>query len=338
MVILTDCLTEKIDEGCLKVANTLAQKIKKTVPETQLLSYGRQSKNADIFLKLNKLFLNPSLFKKIRNCSGNLLYIPFASNTTASILRSCILSFFCKKEIYSLFALRHPMNKIGEFFLGVGKFNVIALSKKSFNFYHERIGERVLYLKTGVDLQKFCQIDEDKKSELKREYGISENKPIVLHVGHLHNGRNVGTLADINEDKEIIMVVSSVSKQDDELRRKIEAKKNIRIIDVFVPRIQELYQLADVYVFPVVKEENSIDIPLSVLEAAGCGLSVVTTKYGELNEFVGREGFYFLEEVEKVQLNKAIDSAINERKSARNSVLNYDWEFSISLILEKLRR
>lgn len=33
MVVLSDCLTNKIDEGCLKVANSLAKKIKESRTE-----------------------------------------------------------------------------------------------------------------------------------------------------------------------------------------------------------------------------------------------------------------------------------------------------------------
>ena len=58
MIILSDCLTEKLDEGCIKVANSLTRRIKSTCPDTLVVSYKQEPKTSDVHLKLNKLFLN----------------------------------------------------------------------------------------------------------------------------------------------------------------------------------------------------------------------------------------------------------------------------------------
>lgn len=329
MIIITDCLTEKADEGCLKVANSLAKRLKSNVSETFLISYGRRSGHTDSYLNLNKLFLNKQLFDQIRNHKGNVLYIPFASNTLASVLRAWVLSIGCKKRTHVLFALRHPMSKLSRWLLKKGRFHIVALSKKSFDFYESMAPGRVLYLKTGVDTQKFCPVTAQEKESLKEKYQIDPAKPVVLHVGHLHSGRNVEVLERIEGDKQVLLVVSSVSMQDEELRKRLEARDNIRIIDQYLPDIQEIYQLSDVYLFPVLKEENCIDVPLSVLEAAACNIPIVTTAYGELRQFAGQPGVCFINSVDCHTVNKALNEMLAmPNQDNRVMVAPYDWQSS----------
>ena len=39
MIVLSDCLTNKIDEGCLKVANSLTKRLKKADASTMVISF-----------------------------------------------------------------------------------------------------------------------------------------------------------------------------------------------------------------------------------------------------------------------------------------------------------
>lgn len=337
MIIITDCLTEKVDEGCLKVANSLVKEIKKSEPQTIVLSYGsRRSNDTDIYLKLNKLFLNKRLFDEIlKNSKENILYVPFSSNTLASIVRTCILSIFSKRKVAVLFALRHSMNQISEYLLRHGKFHIVTISRKSFDYYDKLAKGRVLYLKTGIDLDKFTPVENEDKQSLRIKYGLDVSKPVVLHVGHLHNGRNIEILSGISQDKQVILVVSSVSEQDRDLRKRLESKENIRIIDQYLPEIQEIYQLSDAYIFPVIQEENSIDVPLSVLEAASCNLSILATPYGELKEFKGEKGIIFRNEITVGNVDEELNMVLNIKEFDNHKmVIPYDWKYS-SDTLEK---
>ena len=99
--------------------------------------------------------------------------------------------------------------------------------------------------------------------------------------------------------------------------------------------VQEVYQLADVYLFPVQEIENCIDIPLSVLEAASCNLPIVTTEYGELASFIGQEGFLFTADLSSNSLNEALETMISKAEvNNRQAVLEYDWRHSV----DKLQR
>ena len=61
MIILTNCLSDVVDEGCLKVANSLIDRIKKIKPETLVITYGETGKQGDLHIQVNKLLLNGKL-------------------------------------------------------------------------------------------------------------------------------------------------------------------------------------------------------------------------------------------------------------------------------------
>lgn len=335
MIIISDCFTSKPDEGCIKVAVSLAKRLKSLENNVTLIAYKQHADFADAYMDLNTLFLNRSLFQKIRKSSDSVLYIPFASNTTGSILRTFMLSRFAPKRVSVIFALRKPMNRLSTWLLRHSGAKIIALSKKSYDYYQMLLGANVSYVKTGVDTKQFTPVSAEQKRQLRLKYDIPENMPVVFHAGHLKSGRNVDKLCDIDSRYYVLLALSSVTQheQDSSIREHLEQRPHTKIIDTYVEHIEELYQLSDFYVFPVEEEMNCIDVPLSVLEAAACNLPIITTSYGELSEFRGKEGFHFLESVTAKTLEQAFTEAESSSCSSRTAVMKYDWEQSVKQLL-----
>ena len=179
-------------------------------------------------------------------------------------------------------------------------------------------------------------MSDDEKTELKRKFNIAEGKRVLLHVGHLKSGRNVDKLLNVNENYHVVLVVSSVTEHEKEadLREKLSNRPNTTIIDTYLENIEEVYQMADVYLFPVQETENCIDVPLSVLEAASCNVPVVATEYGELKAFVGQPGFKFVEALDKEELNNALDEMSGKKTKNHLCVKQYDWNCSIENLLK----
>ena len=94
MLILSNCLTEVVDEGCLKVANSLVKRIKKADSNVTIISYGKSSKEEDIQLRINKFLFSPRLFRIIKQSNKTVLYIPFPARMFPTALRIFNLSFF----------------------------------------------------------------------------------------------------------------------------------------------------------------------------------------------------------------------------------------------------
>lgn len=336
MIILSDCMTETDDEGCIKVANSLAKKLKAQAPETTIISYGRKPKFSDKHLKLNCLFLNKHLHAFLRQKNEAVLYIPFASNTFASSVRTFVLSLFTHRRVRVIFALRFPMRLPAKAFLSFSHAKIISLSQASYRFYQGIPGCEAVYLKTGIDVEKFVPVSVSQKAELRRKYGIPIGMKVLLHVGHLKKGRNIEKLLEINDQYHIILVVSSTTKaeKDMELLRRLTQRGKITIIESYLENIQEVYQMADVYLFPVQEVENCIDVPLSVLEAAACNLPIVTTDYGELSAFKGQKGFLFVEDLSGASLNSALDKMVTLTDfDNRAAIIEYDWNRSVEKLI-----
>lgn len=335
MVILSNCLTDTVDEGCRKVANSLIRRIKKTEPQTMVVSYESASSLSDVHLKLNKFLLSRKLAALLRERREPLLYVPSPAKMYSTAIRLFVLSRYARWGLKVILPMEFPVDALSRRMILASGAEVISLSREAWLHYRQAFGERAIYLKAGVDTRRFLPVDAHTKHCLREKYGFSQERPIVLHVGHLNVGRNIGQLSKIADDFQVVLVVSTqtADQRDAVLRKQLEEQPNIRILDTFLSDIQEIYQLSDIYLFPVEQAGHCIDVPLSALEAAACGIPVVATPYGELKELLGKEGFYNIESFDARALNEQLRAILNERKSPRGSVLKYDWNLAVAALL-----
>ena len=335
MIILSNCLTDKADEGGRKVASSLIGRIKKTEPDTTVVTYESGEGLGDVHLKLNKWMLSGEMSRLLRQKKEPLLYVPAPAKMRAAAIRIFILSLFARWGLQVLLVMTFPVDGLSGFLLRRSRARVITLSADAWEHYRKAIGNRARYIKTGVDTEKFRPVDDRQKEALRKKYGIPPGKLVALHVGHLKPDRNVQQLLKLDEAWHAILAVSTATaaEQDEGLRSQLEHAENVTLIDWYLPNIEELYQLSDVYLFPVVAQRRCIDVPLSALEAAACGIPVVTTAYGELKELIGKPGFYGIDSFEPEQLNAVMQVAASESTDPRQSVLEYDWKNAVQKAL-----
>lgn len=335
MLILSNGLTDSADEGFLNVATNLVKRIKNIKPDTVVVSYDRESDLSDYSLDLNKLLLNFRLFSLLKKNKSTFIYVPFPAKMLSTALRIFILSLFSRTRVNALLVMKGNITFLSKILLKLSRAKIIVLSKEAEDFYQGFLSKKnVVYIKTGVDIEKFMPVSDKKSADLKVKYGCDSEKPIVLHVGHLNEGRNIRQLMNINPEYQVLLVTSTLTKneQDIELKKELSARPFIKIIDEYIADINEIYQMSDVYLFPVVEEGHCIDMPLSCLEAAACGLPVVSTTYGAMKEFVDKKGFYFIDSFDKV--NNLIDFALkNNEVSPREYVIDYDWNNAVNTLL-----
>lgn len=335
MLILTNSLSDIPDEGALNAATNLVARIRQLDPAVKILSYDRDNLLRDQHLKLNKLLLNPQLFRLLRQ-EENLLYIPFPTRSLPMAVRTFLLSRFVTGKIRVLLTMTRPVGPVSGFLLRCSGAEFAVLSRDTWAAFREFLPEnRVVRIKTGVDTEKFTPVTADEARELKVKYGIHPDRPVVLHVGHLKRGRNVAALTKFSKDFQLLLVVSTHTMRENDLRQELLRAGNIRILDTYMPNIQELYQLADVYFFPVEQPGNCIDVPLSCLEAAACGKPVVTTDYGEMKEFSEKPGFFFLKSWEEKEIARVLSAALKEEPSlTRAAAEAYDWNNTAKMLAE----
>ncbi|MBQ8001188.1 MAG: glycosyltransferase family 4 protein [Ruminococcus sp.] len=332
-MILSNSLSVTTDEGCLRLSESLVKRIKRQYPDTFIATYERESSLSDTHLQLNKFLLNKSLIDIIRKRKENLLYVPFPSKASSTVLRVFILSLFQRNKLSVIFPMRICMSGLFKLLFKISGAGIIAFSSASAEYYADMFGsDRVTYLKAGVDSKKFVPVSEEESKQLKIKYSFNPDVPVVLHVGHLNNGRGVAELMKLSKDYQVLLVVSTLTKneQDLKLREELLRHPNIRIIDDYIQDIEEIYQLCDVYFFPVKTSGCCIDIPLSCMEAAACNKPIITTDYGEMKNFYGKDGFCFMDSFDANTLNDAVDKLLKlPVVNSRDAVLDYDWDKAI---------
>ncbi|MBQ9859804.1 MAG: glycosyltransferase family 4 protein [Clostridia bacterium] len=339
LVILSNGLTDRPDEGFLNVANNLVKRIKQKQPDTLVVSYERQAAVTDRFLTLNKCLLNRSLFSLLRRERGRVLHIPFPAKAVSTAVRLFILSLLAGKRVQALLVMKSEYPLVARLLLRFSGAQVLVLSAEAADFYRTILPEkRVVHLRAGVDCKRFTPVSTEHKRKLKEQYGFDPDRPVVLHVGHLKKGRGVGELLKLNPRYQVVLVTSTLtaSEQDAALRQQLTERDNVRLITEYLPHIEEVYQLSDVYFFPTVASCHCIDIPLSCMEAAACGISVVTTDYGEMKAFAGKDGFWFIGSFAADALNALVEQAIRAGAEAnsREAVSDYDWDNAVSYLTE----
>ena len=192
---------------------------------------------------------------------------------------------------------------------------------------YERYGIRWQVLPPAVDAETFRPAaGPDEKRRLRRQYGLLTEGKVCLHVGHIRENRNMAWLVRLSlpADARLVVVGSTSRAIETHLVDRLR-ERGATVIERFLPHVEEVYRLADVYLFPVEQGTAAIEMPLSVLEAMACNLPVVSTPFGGLVRcFEGVPGVYFAatEEAFGDAVRRALDVPVPE---TRKAVENHTW-------------
>ena len=193
----------------------------------------------------------------------------------------------------------------------------------------------------GVDTKKFKNIKLKEIRKIKKKFDLPINKKIILHVGHLKVERNISFFKKIQKNPKyhVVIVGSTITEQDTKLINDLQ-NSGCTLITKYLKNIEEIYQVSDLYIFPVLNEREAIQMPLSILEALSASVPVLSTNFGSINEFLGSKKnniSYF----NKHEMNfpfKKINSIINSKSVNKKNYLEFDWKnivFSLNKIYAK---
>lgn len=187
-------------------------------------------------------------------------------------------------------------------------------------------GCSVRYMPNGVDTDLFRPVSAAEKASLRHKYQVPSDAFAVLHVGNTRRVRNLDVLAALQGDGRQVIVVSSTTIQgnpdvDARLR-----EVGCLVWDRYIESIQEVYALADCYVFPTPTGVGAIDHPLSVLEAMSCNLPVVTKRFGALPRvFDPGDGLYFVDTDDELETVVERVRCNGVASATRAKALDLDW-------------
>jgi glycosyltransferase involved in cell wall biosynthesis len=295
IIILAEDISEPVDEGIKKYSFSLAKKFIDQDKQNLVFSFFPNKELPHIeYLPRNKFFISFSFFKRINSIKPKfLIYIPFSSTTLMSFIRMKVVSLWCgsaKTIIVSLQKRKH--NYLSKLLIAFIKpYAIIVLSRTEVGYY-EKLGLKCILSPVGVDTNKFTNVNQNKKQELRKKLNLPINGRIVLHVGHINKGRNIDSIRKLlSHGFKIVVIGSTRFESDNELKIYLEKEGYIFITD-YIENIEEYYQASDIYIFPVQSSTSAMEFPLSVLEAMSCNLPILTTNFGGIETYFSETDWF----------------------------------------------
>lgn len=307
-----------LDEGYRNIAFTLIKRLSK---DFQVLE-------ADI-----KEVYSINFWKKIREFNPEIVHYITAPSMYSFIILTFI-KLVCDKDTKFMMSSLHPYffkllrNSIFKRLVYLLRPDLITFQCYEIENALKEIGINHKFLANGIDINRFKPVNDKQKFKLRRKYGISPEKFVILHVGHVKNERGLKIFKEIqNEIKnvQVLIVASSYFKTDQKLFKELLAS-NCMILNEYMENIEEIYALSDSYVFPTPKG-NSILMPLSVMEAMCSNIAVFSTEFeGLVDNFEESEGLFFFNEKNELcdKLNEFIEKPISINN--REKILKYSWD------------
>lgn len=342
--VLSEDLAGLPDEGVRKFALAIAGGLQKQHSVSVVTTGAQSGSDALLVAPAPRTFLSKQLRTTLAEIDPEILiYVARSSATFMSLIRSRVLKSYCPRSSIVLIGLqsRHHSRVIQPFVRYFSPDHILVQSLAS-KRYLETLGCSAGLIHSGVDLDTFQPAAPEARTRLRERYGFHVDRPVVLHVGHLKAARGIRVLADLaaRDACQVVLIASSSTSQETRLGQELR-DAGVTVLTEYLPCIQEIYQAADCYVFPVESTDNAIEVPLSVLEAFGCDLPVVTTRFGGLNRLFGEHshpGIAFIDSPaeladEAVRLSSAHCSHLKTAHahaanplSTRSLALPHSWE------------
>lgn len=340
LCLVSEAIKAPFDEGVKLFAYNL---IKEFSAKFEVLGIGRSNdfrggieKFCTNALPRNKLFLSLHLRKKLRSFRPDIIYyLPTAHATLNSFFRAKVLKIYSNYAKVVMITLQpRKYSALSKRIISLIAPDLVLAQSKKTEEVLIGLGCRVKKIPSGIDLQKFVPVSKEVKEKLREKHGIPINKNIVLHVGHINRNRNMQFMMKIQElDNLQAVIVGSTSYPEESHLVKELQEKGVIVLTRYIENIEEIYQSADCYIFPVFSDGACIEIPLSVLEAMACNLPVLTTKFGGLPDFISeQEGFIYANSNEDL-IGKLDSVRCTLNPQTRKIVERYSWETVIREII-----
>jgi len=336
-ILVIENLQEPIDEGSKRFNFNLAKYFENN-KDCIIFSNHQNSNIRNIkLLPKNKSNLSFKFFKTLSNQVDNctLIYVPETSTTFFTFLRLLLIGLFFNKKHITLIAIQkvHHSAWQKKIIRKIKPGKLIVFSKKDYEYYNN-LGFHTVLSSTGVNLEKFKKTDTFLKIKLREKYGFKSDDKIILHVGHIKKTRNLEVLKCLIPFGYKIIVIGSTTTVADNAFQEYLEEIGFYIIREYIPNIQELYQLADIYVFPVSSFNNAIEFPLSILEAIACNIPVLSTRFGGLIDFFNENQYFKFFENEQDLIRKINKLSLNPPEDYRNKVIK---QFSWNSIFQQIK-
>ncbi|OGP74499.1 MAG: hypothetical protein A2Y80_07940 [Deltaproteobacteria bacterium RBG_13_58_19] len=305
--------------------NGFADEAQKNI--TRRMSAELSRKFAVTFQEAKENLVNPGFWKNLRTRPPDIIHV-FLRPTLTVLLYVGLLRRFCRQSKVILSALQPP--GVPAYLTGLLSFagpHLLITSSDRLTKLLARGQCPGVTLYGGVDREKFQPVSPEIKAAGRRQHQLPLDRFLLLHVGHPTPGRNLGIFTEnLGEDVRVVLVLSRAPEGAKPLIRELKTAGCL-VLAGYRENLQELYQLADGYVFPTLRAANAVGLPLSVLEAMACNLPVLSTRFGALPELFAEDpGFRYFDGTAPDLRAKAADLRAGATPCAnREKTASLDW-------------
>ena len=350
IAVLSEALKWPPDEALKRTALELALGLERHATVLAVGTRGRRhggDQYPALALRANRTYVSWRLWRQLWRFRPNVVcYLPGSGLTLFSLLRAVVLRLACllqwRRPVLVLVSIQpREQTAIVRWLLRATGPVLVVVQSPQRRAAMASMGITTYLLAAGIDPERFHPASPMRRVALRQALGIARDVPVVLHVGHLKWRRNVAALAALKRrlpSAEVILVASTSTVTDSAVKTEL-SRAGVRIIDHYLPRVEELYQIADCYVFPVQDTQNSAEFPLSVLEALACGLPVVSTRFGALPDCLPSDGsMHYIDAPEHLPaVVAATIGAPHSAQLARQVALRYSWAGQVAHLVEAIR-
>ena len=275
-------------------------------------------------------------WKKINDFHPEIIHFVI-SPTIGGLVIAKITSYFCRDAKIVISAIHNSLSK-NHFFLKYLAPDLMLVQSKESELFFKSLDFPVETVLNGVDVIKFQPINLDQKIILRKQMNFKTDDFILLHLASFTTQRNLSVLSDIiqRERCEILIIGRDHEKVDPTLIDNLK-KSGCRIEIKNFENIEEIYNIADCYIFPTNNKSACIETPLSVIEAMSCNLPIISTRFGALPLIFNnsKHGFYFFDNEEDcIKIIKILKQK-NNIISTREQVLDLSWENLGEIFIKK---
>lgn len=181
--------------------------------------------------------------------------------------------------------LYYPAEKFCSRFTDV----LITINQEDYALAQQKMkAQHVVYIPgVGIDLSRFEKVPEAGLQK-RQELGIPETATLLLSVGELNQNKNHETVIRAIADLDVYYIVAGKGELQTTLQQLIEShdlSDRVKLLG-FRNDVQQLYQAADVFVFPSFREGLSV----ALMEAMASGLPVVCSNIRGNTDLIDRNG------------------------------------------------
>lgn len=197
----------------------------------------------------------------------------------------------------------------------------------------------------GVNPDRYKPVNDEEKSELRRQFGYDDDEFIIICTGELNKNKNQAFLIDafaevIKNNKNVKLLLAGNGPKKEELEnqvKKLNLEKQIDFLG-YTTILEQYIELSDLVVSVSIRE----GLPLNIIEGMLCKRPIVASKNrGHLDLIINGENGYLVNNFDISELKEKIEVMINDSekyKKMTESSLKIAQKFTVENSVKELER